>query len=105
MPGPVTSGGSTGCHRLLREYGAVLVERAEHIVELVDGPSDEPAPLGGETRDEMAVLDALSTRAPRSADELAIRTGMAPSDVSASLGLLELGGRAVERGSGWVRSS
>ncbi len=105
VPGPVTSGGSTGCHRLLREYGAVLVERVEHIVELVEGPSDEPAPLGGETRDEMRVLDALSARAPRSADELAIRTGMAPSDVSASLALLELGGRTVERGSGWVRSS
>jgi len=105
VPGPVTSGGSTGCHRLLREYGAVLVERAEHIVELVEGPGDEPAPLGGETRDEMRVLDALSTRAARSADELAIRTGMAPSDVSASLALLELGGRAVERGNGWMRSS
>ena len=74
-------------------------------VQLVEGPGDEPAPLGGETRDEMRVLDALSTRAARSADELAIRTGMAPSDVSASLALLELGGRAVERGNGWMRSS
>ncbi|MGC5077524.1 DNA-processing protein DprA [Agrococcus sp. DT81.2] len=103
VPGPVTSGSSTGCHRLLREYGATLVERAEHIVELVDGPGDEAAPLDALSSDEVRVLDALSTRAARSVDELAVRTGMAPGDVTASLALLELSARAVERASGWVR--
>ncbi len=105
VPGPVTSGSSTGCHRLLREYGAVAVERVEHIIELVEGTAGEDAPLGGETAHEMRVLDALSSRAPRAVDELAIRTGMAPADVIASLALLELSGRAIERGRGWVRSS
>lgn len=105
VPGPVTSGSSTGCHRLLREYGAAVIERAEHIVELVEGPSDDTSPLDSLTSDEVRVLDALSTRAARAVDELAVRTGMAPHDVTSSLALLELGARAVERGSGWVRSS
>jgi DNA processing protein len=105
VPGPVTSGSSTGCHRLLREYDATLIERAEHIVELIDGPSDDAVPLDALTSDEVRVLDALSARAARSVDELAVRTGMAPGDVSASLALLELSGRAVERGGGWVRTS
>ena len=105
VPGPVTSGSSTGCHRLLREYGAAVVERAEHIVELVDGPGEEQAVLDALTSDELRVLDALSTRAPRSVDDLAVRTGMAPREVTASLALLELGGRALERPRGWVRAT
>ena len=105
VPGPVTSGSSTGCHRLLREYCAAVVERAEHIVELVDGPGEEQAVLDALTSDELRVLDALSTRAPRSVDDLAVRTGMAPREVTASLALLELGGRALERPRGWVRAT
>lgn len=104
VPGPVTSGSSTGCHRLLRDYGAAVIERAEHVVELLDGPEEEAAALGGETRDEVRVLDALSTRAARTVDDLAARTGMAPRDVLAALALLELGDRVVERGSGWIRT-
>ena len=103
VPGPVTSGSSTGCHRLLREYGAAVIERAEHIVELLDGPSDELVALGGTSSDELRVHDALSVRAARSIDELAVRTGMAAREVTAALALLELGGAVVERGSGWVR--
>src|SRR5690606_10598962 len=83
VPGPVTSGSSTGCHRLLREYGAALIERPEHIVELVDGPEEESAPLDALTSDEVRVLDALSRRAARSVDDLAVRTGMAPRAVTA----------------------
>lgn len=105
VPGPVTSGSSTGCHRLLREYGAAVIERAEHIVELVEGPVADAAPLDALSSDEVRVLDALSARAPRAVDELAVRTGMAPHDVAASLALLELSARAVERGSGWVRGA
>lgn len=103
VPGPVTSGASTGCHRLLREYGAAVIERVEHVVELVDGPEDEAVPLAGLTSDEVRVLDALSSRTARGVDDLAVRTGMAPREVTASLALLELAGRVVERGSGWVR--
>ncbi|MCH1882766.1 DNA-processing protein DprA [Agrococcus sp. ARC_14] len=103
VPGPVTSGSSTGCHRLLRDYGAAVIERPEHVVELIDGPLEESVALGGGTSDELRVLDAMSARAPRGVDELAVRTGMAPRDVTAVLALLELGGAVLERGSGWVR--
>ncbi|ERG63444.1 hypothetical protein L332_03135 [Agrococcus pavilionensis RW1] len=105
VPGPVTSGASTGCHRLLRDYGAAVIERAEHIVELVDGPGEEQPPIGGLSSDELRVLDALSARAARDVDELAVRTGMARGDVVASLSLLELGARAVERAGGWVKAA
>lgn len=105
VPGPVTSGASTGCHRLLRDYGAAVIERAEHIVELVDGPGEEQPPVGGLSSDELRVLDALSARAARDVDELAVRTGMARGDVVASLSLLELGARAVERAGGWVKAA
>ena len=105
VPGPVTSGSSTGCHRLMRDYGAAVIERAEHIIELVEGPQEETAPLEGMTSDELRVFDALSARAPRAVDELAMRTGMARADVVASLALLELGARAAERASGWVKGA
>lgn len=103
VPGPVTSGTSTGCHRLLRDYAAVAIESAAQIAELVDGPGEGAAPLSGLTADEVRVLDALSGRSARDVDELAVRTGMAPRDVAASLALLELGERAAERARGWVR--
>lgn len=102
VPGPVTSGASAGCHRLLRDYGAAVIERTEHVVELVDGPAAEATPLHGLTSDEVRVLDALSARAPRDVDDLAVRTGMARGDIVASLALLELGARAAERSGGWV---
>lgn len=105
VPGPVTSGGSAGCHRLLRDYGAAPVERAEDVLELVDGPRPEQPALSGMTADEERVLDALSSRAARGVDELAVRTGLAPGDVTASLALLELGAQVAARGSGWVRAT
>lgn len=105
VPGPVTSGASTGCHRLLRDYGAAVIEQAAHVVELIDGVGDDASPLEALTSDEVRVIDALSSRAARSVDDLAMRTGMAARDVAASLALLELAGRATERvGRGWVRS-
>lgn len=105
VPGPVTSGGSAGCHRLLRDYGAAPIERAEDVVELVDGPAADGGgqPALSATAEEERVLDALSGRASRGIDELAVRTGLAPRDVEASLALLELAGRVGARGSGWVR--
>lgn len=40
VPGPVTSPSSTGCHRLIREYGATLVTDASDILALVDEEAD-----------------------------------------------------------------
>ncbi|MFC7765588.1 DNA-processing protein DprA [Leucobacter soli] len=36
VPGPVTSAASTGCHLLIREYGAMLVANAREACELLD---------------------------------------------------------------------
>lgn len=36
VPGPVTSPSSTGCHHLIREYGACLVTDASDILSLID---------------------------------------------------------------------
>lgn len=44
VPGPVTSGSSAGCHRLIREYGAILVRDADDAVELAT-PGFDPEPL------------------------------------------------------------
>lgn len=103
VPGPVTSGTSTGCHRLLREYSAAVIETPAHAAELVTGPAEEQPMLDALTSDEVRVLDALSSRSTRGVDDLAMRTGMAPRDVTASLALLELAGRAVEVATGWRR--
>ena len=47
VPGPITSVSSSGCHRLLRESGAVCITSADDVMELVpgwgrstEGPSD-----------------------------------------------------------------
>jgi DNA processing protein len=49
VPGPVTSATSAGCHRLIRDYDAVLVTTPDEMAELVFGPevSDHlPEPSG-----------------------------------------------------------
>lgn len=35
VPGPVTSVTSTGCHRLVREFGATLIAEVDHAAELI----------------------------------------------------------------------
>ncbi len=105
VPGPVTSAASAGCHRLLRESGAMLVTNADEMAELVS--FGEPA---GERTSDAAVdprhvrlLDALSDRAPRSPHDLAARSGLSVADVQSALGALELAGSVSERERGWVK--
>jgi len=100
VPGPVTSSTSSGCHRLLREYGATCVTSAADVREMLGAP-EEPQPLAYDSPDAIRVGDALSRR-PRSVDELARRSGLAPGDVTAVLGLMSLDGRAEARADGWV---
>lgn len=100
VPGPVTSSTSAGCHRLIREYDATCVTSAADVRELV-GAGTEPQPLVYDSPDAIRVSDALSRR-PRPIDELARRSGLAPADVTAVLGLLALEGRARAMPDGWV---
>jgi len=103
VPGPVTSSTSSGCHRLLREYDATCVTSAADVREMLGSP-DAPQPLAYDSPDAIRVGDALSRR-PRTVDELARRSGLAPDDVTAVLGLMSLEGRASARADGWVGTS
>lgn len=92
VPGPVTSAASAGCHRLLRETGAECITSAPDVRELLGLDSNGPRP-GDEspaTNDATRVRDGLSSRAWRSASDIARRAGMARDEVEAILGLLRL---------------
>ncbi len=43
VPGPVTSAQSAGCHRIIREWGATCITRADDIIELLSPLSVEDA--------------------------------------------------------------
>ncbi|GHD38695.1 DNA-protecting protein DprA [Mycetocola manganoxydans] len=103
VPGPVTSAASAGCHRLIREYGAVCVTTVDEMVELVGDsvPGAEPGG-GGRSSDEIRVLDALSVRSVRTPEDVAVRTGLPVDTVHSALGILELDARVAERPGGWV---
>ena len=98
VPGPVTSSSSMGCHILLRN-GAELVTRAEEVVELV-GRAGEFAdeiprptgPLDGLSDAEKQVYEALPARGVRSADEIAVASGLPPTGVLGPLAMLEIAG-------------
>ncbi|WP_431306269.1 DNA-processing protein DprA [Clavibacter michiganensis] len=65
VPGPVTSVSSSGCHRLIRDSGAVCITSAEEAMELVPGWSG----IAGEAAGDLpphAVASAASTGASES---------------------------------------
>lgn len=99
VPGPVTSGMSAGCHRLLRE-GAVLVTRTEEVLEAVGRlghdlapelvqPASTDRPTDGLGKAAALVYDALPTRAARDVCWLALEAGLPPDVVRAALVDLE----------------
>lgn len=107
VPGPVTSSASVGCHVLLRA-GAHVVTRAEDVVELV-GRAGELAPdesrpahlLDGVSDTEQRVYDALPARGARTVDEIAVASGLPPTQVLGPLALLEISGLVVSREGRW----
>jgi DNA processing protein len=93
VPGPVTSGRSAGCHRMIRE-GAVLVTRVEEVLEEVGriGQYLPVAPTAGGARptDGLSALatlvhDALPARAAHGVKWLATEAGVPPNAVRAAL--------------------
>lgn len=107
VPGPVTSSASTGCHILLRN-GAELVSRAEEIVELV-GRAGELAdelprptsPLDALSDQERLVYEAFPLRAARTADAIAVASGLSPNAVLGPLTMLEIAGLIERREGRW----
>lgn len=105
VPGPVSSAASAGCHRLLREYDAVCVTNAQDVRELWSDVVEDPGPAASTSPDQIRLLDALSTRTPRDASEIARLSGLDAPRVRSLLGLLGLDG-VVEQGlDGWRRTS
>ena len=109
VPGPVTSASSAGCHRLIRDFDAICVTNPDQMAELAPLEFGAPTRAGGEadvgtgdSSDTTRVVDALSIRSPRSADDIAARCGLATARVQSVLGSLELDGRVAPRGGGWV---
>jgi DNA processing protein len=107
VPGPVTSSASVGCHVLLRA-GATLVTRADEVVEWVGRAGElaaEPArpasPLDGLADDERRVYDAFPARGARTVDEIAVGSGLPPTQVLGPLCMLEIAGLVVCQGGRW----
>ncbi|SKC78714.1 DNA-processing protein DprA [Krasilnikoviella flava] len=129
VPGPVTSGTSTGCHVLLRDGAAVCVTDAAEVIELAgpyagalepDRAAHDEQPVAGraartaarrrtpaevEALGERArrVWDALPVRAAAGLDALARTAGLAPGEMLAGLGALEMHGLAAQEGGRWRR--
>lgn len=111
VPGPVTSASSAGCHRLMRDTGAVVVTSGADVIELA-GPLDagnNPAPAaeGGDRLDfdtphDRAVFDALGTRA-KGVDDLAQVAGLTYAEVRAAVGRMELAGLVKMDAGRWRR--
>lgn len=112
VPGPVTSMASAGCHRLMREQGAVCVTDADEVADLAGRLGLDVAPervpearptddLGGAAR---AAYDALPVRASAALDPLSRAAGLGPRETLAGLGELEACGLALRAEGGWRRA-
>lgn len=107
VPGPVTSSASVGCHVLLRD-GAILVTRADEVLELVgrvgELAADHARPtslLDDLADDERRVYDAFPARGARTVDEIAVGSGLPPTQVLGPLSMLEIAGLVVCQGGRW----
>ncbi|POM24520.1 hypothetical protein BTM25_31490 [Actinomadura rubteroloni] len=110
VPGPVTSGASEGCHRLLRDSPpALLVTRPEEVIEALGRLGADLAPpprdpvLPRDRLDPMTrtVLESLPARGAAGPAQLAARAGLDLTAVNAKLGLLAAGGFVERTPGGW----
>ncbi|WP_426763196.1 DNA-processing protein DprA [Pseudarthrobacter sp. 1G09] len=111
VPGSVHSANSAGCHRLLRDGGAVCVTDAAEVAELA-APSGTALPdqrqvaaqvQDGLTLEDLILLDALPLRSTTSVEKLAAVAGLGQDSVRAGLGRLGLLGLAASERGGWKR--
>ncbi len=108
VPGPITSGLSDGCHRLIRE-GALLVTRPAEVLEVVGRlgvdlavePVAPARPTDGLRGAVALVHDALPVCGARDVRWLSREAGVPADDVRAALGELERRGLARFRDGQW----
>jgi DNA processing protein len=110
VPGPVTSPTSSGCHKLLREWGeAVCVTDASDVLDRVGLIGDDLAPerrgpvldrdhLGPTARD---VLEALPSRGGAGTARIAVTAGVDLDTALTCLGALAAGGFVERCANGW----
>ncbi|WP_416404560.1 DNA-processing protein DprA [Arthrobacter sp. LFS091] len=112
VPGSVHSANSAGCHRLLRDGGAVCVTDAGEIAELagamgdMDGGEKEspPAVHDGLCLEDLILLDALPLRSASSVEKLTVVAGLSPDAVRAGLARLNALGLATSDRGTWKRA-
>lgn len=112
IPGSPLDSRSHGCNQLIRD-GAVLVQRPEDVLELIEGFTGAPRSFlregvqgaGFDLSDadaEPADISGLLTLAPIAVDELIRQSGASPAEVQMALLELELAGRLVRHAAGRV---
>ncbi|MCM6773886.1 DNA-processing protein DprA [Nocardia sp. CDC159] len=107
VPGPVTAPSSVGCHRMIREGEALLVTRAEEVLDEA-GPLHLPVPAARSDDenlrgDEALVYAALPKIGSRRPGDLAAQLGLSLAAVRAALPALELAGLVGCDATGWFR--
>lgn len=107
IPGPVTSAASAGCHVLLRG-DATLVTCAEEVIELIGhigelapDPARPSSPLDGLSEGERRVYEALPARGSRTADQIAVASGLPAHQVLGPLAMLEVAGLVTRQDGCW----
>lgn len=110
VPGPVTSALSLGCHRLIRDDGALLAGSAAQIREAMCGGDLEQLPLFDRPLDSLGsqaarVYEALPATGRISVEQLAYQAAIGAREVLGLLAELELGGFVQRAGAQWQRVS
>ena len=110
VPGPVTSVASLGCHHLVREREAVLVTRADQVLELAGrmGETERPGEHPGSPWDGLdditrRVLEALPLTGGVPVERVAFDSALPPAQVRAVLGRLAASQVVVRSERGWRR--
>ncbi|MCC6306837.1 MAG: DNA-protecting protein DprA, partial [Rhodobacteraceae bacterium] len=121
LPGRVDSVASAGCHKMIREGWARLVTNLEDILEslgeagqMLQGamqsrptstPSQDTPNLfaAALTDPQQKLATALADGHVMGVDELSLRTGLPPAEITASLTVLEIRGLIRREGLGFVR--
>ena len=86
----------------------MVVTRADEVLELVgragELAADAERPtsvLDGLADNELRVYDALPSRGARTVDEIAVASGLPPTEILGPLSMLEIGGLVVSQGGRW----
>lgn len=111
VPGPVTSATSAGCHRLVRDTGAVLVTDAAEVVELAAPIGEGLVAVGGGTPADVAeaeldpvtyrVWSAVPVQRPSTTERLAVAAGVDGGELARALARLESAGLVVREAGRW----